>query len=489
MMTLIKQSRFLLCLFLFGVLLSMKAIIAQSDSLSLRQIIAMAQGESFDAFDAQNSLSQAEMDYKAFQANYRPQLQLNGSIPNFINTFSQITQPDGSISFERISYNNSSLSAQLTQNIAATGGTFFMQSDLQRYDDFAKDFRTYNGIPVRIGYVQELSAFNRFKWEKKIAPVQLSEAQKQMLFDREAISVDALSRFFVLLIAQIDLQIATANQQSNQSLYDIAKERYELGKISENDLLQLRLELVNAGRDASDAQQAVRDARLDLQTFLGKDGGAEWALRVPAEIATMDVKVAEAIRLARENRPELDGFTRRRLQAQRDVAQTKRNFGFQADLQASLGFARGSEVLSEIYSNPQQEQNVSLQLAIPILDWGRRKANVRQAKLIQENVSRSIAQENVAFDNDIRSLVSAFQQLQQSIPLSKEGREIALRRFAISKDRYLMGDISTTDLTIAIAAKDQAQRAYVFALRNYWQTYYQLRQLTLYDFINNQNIR
>ncbi|MEL6844366.1 MAG: TolC family protein, partial [Bacteroidota bacterium] len=59
--------------------------------------------------------------------------------------------------------------------------------------------------------------------------------------------------FFELLLAQLDQQIAEANLSGNKSLYEIAEERFALGKISENDLLQLKFELVNAEKASYEA--------------------------------------------------------------------------------------------------------------------------------------------------------------------------------------------------------------------------------------------
>ena len=65
---------------------------------------------------------------------------------------------------------------------------------------------------------------------------------------------------------------------------------------------------------------------------------------------------------------------------------------------------------------------------------------------------------------------------------------MSLDRFEISRQRYVLGDISITDLTIAQREKDQAQRDYIDTLRNYWFAYFQLRKLTGYDFENNSPI-
>lgn len=463
--------------------------ISIADTLSLQEVIVLAQERSLPAYRAKADQVQAQMAYRTFRAGLLPQLSLDGTVPNYTNSFLETVQPDGSLAFQRISYNNSSLSLQMTQSIPLTGATIFARSSLQRYDDFNLEAKNYNGTPLRVGIYQPLSAYNSSRWQQRIAPVQLAESRKQFIYDMEAIGIQTLPFFFDLLLAQLDQQIAEANLSGNQSLYEIAEERFALGKISENDLLQLKLELVNAEKASYDAALLVEAAQVNLNNFLGRFGDpAPTYLRTPSAVEIREVSIERAISEARVNRPEWESFQRRTLQAAEQVAQTRSENGFQAALQASFGLARSNAEISPIYNDPQQEQAVWLTLSIPILDWGQRSSQVKIARLEQAYTQEAVQQEAETYIANVRRLVSYYQQLQKTIRLGKEAQEIALRRFEISKNRYLVGDISITDLTLSLLAKDQARRSYVFALRDYWQAHYQLRLLTLYDFENNQKL-
>lgn len=58
----------------------------------------------------------------------------------------------------------------------------------------------------------------------------------------------------------------------------------------------------------------------------------------------------------------------------------------------------------------------------------------------------------------------------------------------IGQDRFKLSDLSVTDLGIATQEKDRARRDAILALRDYWQAFYTLRLLTLYDFETEQKI-
>ncbi|MNL65473.1 hypothetical protein D3C87_1898080 [compost metagenome] len=78
--------------------------------------------------------------------------------------------------------------------------------------------------------------------------------------------------------------------------------------------------------------------------------------------------------------------------------------------------------------------------------------------------------------------------LQKQVKLTQVADGIAADRYQIAKERFILSDLSVTDLGIATQEKDIARRDYILALRDYWQAYYSLRLLTLYDFELNRKI-
>ena len=65
---------------------------------------------------------------------------------------------------------------------------------------------------------------------------------------------------------------------------------------------------------------------------------------------------------------------------------------------------------------------------------------------------------------------------------------IAARRYEVTKQRFLIGKIDVLDLNVADSEKDVAKRNFITALRNYWTDFYNVRRLTLYDFIKNEGL-
>ena len=203
---------------------------------------------------------------------------------------------------------------------------------------------------------------------------------------------------------------------------------------------------------------------------------------MPAPAPQPAVAPAQALAEARQHRSATLAFRRRLLQAERDVAQVRGSTGFQATLTANLGYVNQAPNLLDTYANLQNQQQVRLAFALPLMDWGRRQALVKTAALTRDQTRLDVAQETQSFEQTV--LTQARQQpvLAEQIRFAGRADSLAQRRYDIARATYLLGRISLTDLSLASIAKDGARRGYIFALRAGWVAYYRLRALTLYDF-------
>jgi len=473
--------------FFFFVLASFVAK-AQTQRLSLSEVVNQARQQSVASKQAVTLKKTNFWQYRSFLADFKPQLSLNGTVPGFTNSYIQVVQPDGTVSFQSVSYNNSVLNLALEQKIAPTGGTIYVQQQMQRFDDFAGDATRYNGIPFEFGITQPLFRFNKMKWDRKIEPLKFQEGNQKYIGDMEQVALDATGLYFDLLVAQVNLQIAEKNRSNNDTLYKIAGHKLELGKISQNDLLQLQMGLLTAQKDLASAQQSAAVSTLKLKMFLSSRDEREFELEIPKALDEFQVDPQKALDEAFANRSDATTFRRKLLEAERDVVSAKKENGLNASLNATFGLSNQGPRPKDIYVKPQDREFVELQFTLPIMTWGRNKARTEVARANQEFAQQSVEQDKLTFEQEIFTQVTLLQMLQKQVKLTNLADQIAANRYQIAQDRFILSNLSVTDLGIAMQEKDRAKRDYILALRDYWRTYYTLRLLTLYDFEKDQKI-
>jgi outer membrane protein len=464
-------------------------IFGQVQRYTLSEVVQLARVQSISSKQAETRKKTNYWQYRSFIADFKPQLSLSGVLPGFTRSYIQVVQPDGTISFRNVSYNNSLMNLGLSQNIALTGGTIFVQKELQRFDDFDRNTTSYNGIPVEIGINQPLFRFNEMKWIRKIEPLKFQEGNQQFVSSLEQVSLDATGYYFELLVAQVNLQIAEKNRSNSDTLFKIAEHKLQLGKISQNDLLQLQMGLLTAQKDLASAKQATAVASMQLKMFLSSRDEQSLELEIPIEAGEFEIDTKIALEEAFANRSDAIGFKRRLLEAEMETQRAKKENGLNASLQATFGLSNQGVRPGDIYVNPQDRESVRLEFTLPIMTWGRNKARTEIAKANQEFSQQSVEQDKLTFEQQIFTQVTLLQMLQKQAKLTKLADNIAANRYQIAQDRFILSDLSVTDLGIAMQEKDRARRDYIIALRDYWQSYYSLRLLTLYDFEKNEKIR
>lgn len=472
------------------VLITFNCLGKQPDTLRLTlfQVVEQAKQHSTAAQQAIAVKETKYWEWRTYKSNYQPQLSLSGILPGYSKTFVQVLQPNGAILFQAIHNDNSSLSLNFSQTITATGATVYGTTQLQRFDDFDRHNILYNGVPYAIGFSQPLFQYNSLKWDKKIEPLKYGESREVFLESQEQIAVTVEGYFFDLLLAQVNLRVSTANLNNTQKIMLVAKTKFDLGKLSRNEILQLQLELLNARKAVGVARRNIEIATLTLRTYMGLDTMADLTLIVPEQISQIEVSVDKVLSEAFANRSDAIAFTRRLAEARRDVAKARGQNGLTANLTANLGYSKSSPTIGGVYQSPQNQQLLQLQLAIPVLDWGRSKSRSRTALANERFVKYAVEQDKQLFRQQIVTQVSLFNMLKEQIGSNAEADSIAGEKYQIARQRYVLGDLSITDLSIAFQENDQAKRDFINALRDYWSAYYQLRFLSLYDFEKKQKI-
>src|SRR3546814_17737100 len=111
------------------------------------------------------------------------------------------------------------------------------------------------------------------------------------------------------------------------TLYRISEGRYTLGRIAENELLQMELSLLNARNAVSNAELNYQLTTQNLIRYMDLDRSATLDLELPIDTVFFNVSTAEALEPAAENRQAVLEFRSRRIKAEEEVARDRGEMG------------------------------------------------------------------------------------------------------------------------------------------------------------------
>ncbi len=461
---------------------------SQSKKITLKEAIEIAQKKSPDYKINLNRNQSNYWRFRNYKASFLPELRLNATLPEYRNSVTRITNDAGQAIFVNQNQLLIEGGLSISQSVPYTGGTLSINTNLERVELFGLDDNVgYSVIPFSVNYFQNSILYNPFKWDKKIEPLIYEESKRDFVENMEQISVNTSRRYFGLLKAQMQLEIAKLNLSNQDTLYDIAKGRFKMGKIAENELLQMELALLNSKNRVTTNTVDLKRTSQNLARYLELDT-EDLELGIPEELPLFDVDIDKALEEAQANRKAVIEFRRKRLQAEKEVAFQKGNNRLKLGVRANFGVSQNGDDFNNLFNNFNKQQNVSVSVGIPIFDWGVSKSKRKMAEANLDLTNNNINQDKQEFEQEIFLHVLNWSNQRDFLLTSEKAKEVATKRYDISQKRYMLGKITITDLNIALQERDKAVLEYLNSLEKFWRDYYVLRQLTLYDFINDKKI-
>jgi outer membrane protein TolC len=369
------------------------------------------------------------------------------------------------------------------------GGYFYGSTQLGFLRTFGDQNQTqFMTVPVAVGYKQDLLFYNPLKWAKKIEPLKLARAEKELVYGIETTSEEAVSRFFTLALAQDQQRMAEEYLASCDTIYAIAERRYKIASIPKAELSMLELQKTNARTSLANARIARNRAAKELATYLGMDRATDIELIIPSVVGTMHIDATEAIALARENNPTYLAKRQTTAEARREAERAKVEKNFSVCLDASVGLNQVADNFSEAYRNLLSQDKATITLSIPLKDWGKRKNAYLAARSTVDVAERAEQESARDIELEVALTVADFNERQSIVETSRQALTIAEDTYAQTLQRFIRAQANAYDLSLAQSHWQTARQNQIASLQNYWLSYFHLRRLTLYDYQHNKSI-
>lgn len=364
-----------------------------------------------------------------------------------------------------------------------------MYSDLHRIDQYgALNNLTWYSQPITVSYYQPLFAYNQFKWDKLIEPKEYEKGRRQYIESMEEVTVSTTKAYFDLIAATKNHDASVTNFSNTVKMLSIAGERLKLGTITRDESLQLELRALNDSITIGENLVKVREAQMALNSILGFDESVEILPVIDDALPDIIMDYNIVLDKALKNSSfKLDNEIQE-LNAASAVAKAKADRGISMSLNARFGLSQSGTGLPDVYRDLLNQEVVGLTFSVPIFDWGLGKGKIQKAKAAEEVVKAQTIQNENDYRRKIFTAVGQFNNQRQQCAASKRAMEIATERYSIIMDKFRSGTATVTDLTNAQNDSDSALSKYVGDLSNYWNYYYTLRKLTLFDFLTGCDI-
>ena len=460
-------------------------------TLDLNRTVALATDSSLTAEKYRSVLDTYRFSFLAWQASRKPQITLDATPLQYEQYMVQryISDEDRDTYREQqMLYSEAAVG--MTQDIEALGGTLYASTGLGFLHTFGGDtnYDQFSTVPIKVGYRQDLLGFNALKWSKRLEPLKLKKAEKAYAYNLESTAAEAVDLFFQLALAQDQLRMAEENLQTCDTIYAIGCRRFKIASISKAELSILDLQRTNATNTMENAKILRDKASKQLATFLGMERDTDIELIIPTNHSPVKVDAEEALRYARENNPAFIETRQAVEEARMEMEKAKVERRLSLNIDASIGLNQVADKFLDAYRSPLRQEKAIVTLSVPLKDWGKRKNNYLQAQSRLSTAEKELSEATRDTELDVVTSVDDYNKRHDLTANSRKSLNIAQEAYDAMLTRFIKGQATVNDLSLAQNYWQTARQNYTQSLQNYWTAFYRLRQLTLYDFNKRKTI-
>lgn len=475
--------KFLLCL-LFPAVLSAQTI------LTLEESVELAKKSSPSMKKAELQLKQSWFAQESARLQFWTTLDLRATTPNLSKKINKVDEPNGKFSFVEQNYISYNTELTLNQPIIWTDANLSLIGKFSQFNQSGTASSNLNETnyltDLTLKLTQPLFTYNRRAFGLERAELELEMSKKQYLTTQQDVLYRVREAWFNWYRANQTVLIAESELEQTRQSWELANRKFESGIIAEVDKLKLEVDYATSQNNV--LQQKTNALRAENQVKLLLGIPLEEKVILPGGFETKFVSIPKEkiLPVALKNRPELANAARQVRMQEMSVEQTDAQREIRADLNLEFGLNKNNAKFAELWSDPSQAQQISIELTIPIWDWGQNSAatesqiaSLNSQKIDQEEASRLLT-------NEINQLTESYLQAQGRLTILEKTVELAQKSYDISYQKFRSGSLSSEELAQTQRRLTDAKINFLSARMDYQLSIAALSKACLYDWENDR---
>jgi len=311
------------------------------------------------------------------------------------------------------------------------------------------------GQPIELGGKRQ-RRLESARAATRVSGHELEDVRRQVVLQVKKAFTDAL-------VARQELGLVEENVRGLDDLERIQRFRAERGDISELELLRIEVQRFALERDAADARQALRIARIALRATTDPTQVPE-DFEVVGALADRDVAPAavDLYRRALDRRPDLRAAEAARAKARADVGLARANAWWDVTPQVE-------------YQRIGPDNTIGFGISVPIKIFDRNQGEIARTRAETQRVDAAREAMAVLILAEVDGALASLRTERQKLDLL---RDVYLPKARRARDTvefaYRRGGVSLLDYLDAQRTYRDTTTEFVRSLGSYWTAYYQL---------------
>lgn len=443
------------------------------------------------AIKAQLTLENTLLTHKNYLKEFFPSISFGLNPISFNHSLRLMQSPeDGSYSYVNDYSNNGNAGITLLQKIGITGGTLSISSNLNMLTEFSKRQYSFNTTPIAITYSQGLlGGYYTHKKRKRLEQAKYDNATRRYCSEIAGMQTEALNIFLNVFIANLTKELALRNIQISDTLMRVSKILLEKGNLTDYEYKQAELQANNNQYIYETASKDRQNVLRQLWAFLGKKETIDTVLiKEPNFSLPLEIDFNTVNKYARRNSPFTLAQEIKRLEAEQTLFNAKLNNRFNGNIIISYGLNQYANRFLDAYNQPSHSQGITIGFQIPIFQWGINRNKIRIAQNDYHTSMIEMEESEATFSNELKEKVSAYNYEVKLFFLSKQSYRLAQEQYEILSKKFQYNKISIYEISSVQTELYDAMKRYYTSMQAVWNQFFILREITLYDFIQQREL-
>jgi outer membrane protein len=291
-----------------------------------------------------------------------------------------------------------------------------------------------------------------FDGGRRIFLYRMAKAQEQMnnltVENAQKLLAQSIAQQVMLVLTQsklLDLNNKLRDQKKDA--YDLAKARFDVGAVTELDVLQAEIELGTSQNVIREQERNFQAAREALNQLLGIDLRSSFPLAENSEVTPYKFEIDKLVEDAYRNRTDLRiaGLTVTRAQHNLWMAKT----AYLPTIDFGLQWTRSEQAgIDESWTLSPRNHNTSYNMS---LRWNLFDGFSREYDVVTQRVARDKAKENerelqLSLEKQVRDAYYNLEKVFNQLTTTARNRDLAERTLNLERERYRLGATSQLGL-------------------------------------------
>lgn len=422
-----------------------------------------------------------------FHKSFLPDVSLSFTLPSYNRSISEILQPDGTYAFRESNNANSRVNLTVSQKLPFTGGQLSISNSFNRLDNFDKgDVTTsYSASWLGASLSQPLNFFNEMKWDKRIQHARYQANEIEYKRVQIEVKKKAVEEYFQILQLKNEKNINDKALQTADIYKKVLKKLINAGRLIAYDSIDIELKVLDLQKRSRFLSKSESLKTESINHFFNSriidDNDYFETPKLQLDLKDKQYYIDRYLELfaVMENS--------RLLGLEKSVKRLESSRFYSANVTIGAGFNNASNYYYDIFQNPNQSQNFSISLSVPLLDFGRKRTELEISRTQYDIETSNLKQEKLLTLDRINFLYEEVKDLAESLAIEEDRLKlltIKLKRMEtlLFAHNILLKEYSETENEYFNTVSER-----IDILKNCYEKITEIELITLIDIFKNEN--